>query len=74
MDKQQSIPITIPNARSPSVPSSRCTTVQYSSCLTKLYGISPDIKVSHQTYLEWCRQQQEIIDDFIRNRQAIDSV
>ena len=64
MEKQPTTPITIPGkAESPTYSSA-----QYSSCLTKLYGMSPDMKVSPETYMQWCREQQELIDELITQR------
>jgi len=71
MDKQPTNPISVPTIGQSG---SSYTKTQHSSCLTKLYGISPDVKVSDETYLQWCRQQQHIIDDFVRNRRLTELI
>ena len=74
MDKQQTTPIAIPNSGNQHFIEPCYTKDQHSSCLTKLYGMSPDMKVSHDTYIKWCREQQDIIDNFISNRPATESI
>ena len=71
MDKQPSIPIPIPGKSQKT--DVNYTKTQHSSCLTKLYGISPDVKVSQEVYMSWCREQQNIIDDFIHKRRAVET-
>lgn len=68
MQNSNTIPVTIPT-----VSNVDYTKDQYSSCLTKLYGISPDIKVSPETYMQWCNQQQKNIDEFIKKRNIEES-
>ena len=64
MQRTKTIPVKIPNVSN----IKDYTKDQYSSCLTKLYGISPDIKVSPEMYMKWCKEQQQNIDDFIQKR------
>jgi hypothetical protein len=64
MEKHRTAPLQIPRKKE------KMNKVQYSSCLTKLYGISPDLKISPEVYMKWCTEQQEDIDDFFMRRDA----